>query len=256
MARNYNRLGAYIVAAMLTATAGFVGWRVAFPPDVAHFAIVLDRSESPAFPVCETVTSLVRRDLLQPATAKESKLTLIATGDATNSFQGRLVSKSFLPKKVAVIRNHRKQSLAEQTYFDALAASCRSLTKIDRSPILYAIAAAVADLRGRGCGNSSHCRVDVASDGNENVDATLTAALRGDERAEHRLAPIIDNTGITVAFCGVSQAPRPRAGRTARDGADTIDRVQKIWSAVFKDPALVTAMPFCQDGPVSESTIR
>ena len=116
MARNYNRLGAYIVAAMLTATAGFVGWRVAFPPDVAHFAIVLDRSESPAFPVCETVTSLVRRDLLQPATAKESKLTLIATGDATNSFQGRLVSKSFLPKKVAVIRNHRKQSLAEQTY--------------------------------------------------------------------------------------------------------------------------------------------
>lgn len=256
MARNYNRLVACVLAGILSATGAFIAWRLLFPPDVAHLALVADRSGSPAFAVCDAVASVVRQDLTMPGAVKESRLTFIATGDANNDFQGLLVEKSALPKKTAAIRSRKKQAEREQAYIEHLVETCKTLKKSDRSPILYAISAAVADLRARGCGGSARCRVDIASDGNENVDQTLAAALNGNERAARKLVPVVDNTGIAVAFCGLAQAPHAAAGKGTQGDAARIERMQKIWSAVFKDPALVVASPFCDDGATPVTTAR
>ena len=174
------------VAAMtgvLTLVAGYATWLAVVPRDVAHVAIVADRSPSPAFSVCDAVTAMVGHALTMPTVTKESQLTLIATGDAGNDFQGRLVRRAQMPKRVAVIHSQKTQRLREQAFIEDLVARCNELPPTDRSPILYAIAAAVTDLRGLGCREGAGCRIDVVSDGNENLDPALAAALMGDQRA-------------------------------------------------------------------------
>lgn len=256
MARNHNRSAVIVTVAALAAVGTFIVWRVAFPPDVPQFAVVVDRSGSPTFPVCLAVSGIVRQALVAPGAVKESQLALIATGDASNNFQGKLLKRSFLAKRRQATRNPRKQTQAEDEYVEQQVASCRSGGTAPRSPILNAVTAAVADLRGLGCRGQAPCRVDVVSDGSENVDPTLAAALKGDVRAERRLSPVVDNRGIAIAFCGAAQSASQPAAGNGRGSADRLGHLQRVWSAVFSEPALVTVQPFCGDGATQSTALR
>lgn len=100
------------------------------------------------------------------------------------------------------------------------------------------------------------CRVDVASDGGENVEPTLAAALKGDDRAERRLTAVVDNSGIAIAFCGAAQSAGSPAARSGPDGADRLGQLHRVWSAVFSDPTLVRVKPFCWDGVTQSTALR
>ena len=152
----------------------------------------------------------------------------------------------------------RKQLQREDEYIEHLTASCEALPAASRSPIRNAIVTAIADLRGLGCQRDAGCRVDVVSDGGENVDPILAAALAGNARAEGQLARLIDNSSIAISFCGAAQSPAAPGGSGSRAGtrADRLGHLQHTWSALFTDPALVSVKPFCGDGVMNSTALR
>ncbi len=217
------------------------------PP--AHIVITPDNSGS-VEPGCNGLIQATQMLLGTEDFQKGSTVTLLAMGRSALAPEPRRVFSAQIPTESEDVYGKDPDAYKEamNRFLMGLQNACseaQSSPAAD-SPILRLVERGLAHLR-TVCAPNGGCYLIVKSDLIETVDARLTRAISraasdGSVSVAPELAGTLDNTGISVRFCGVSQVT-PRKPRTpAPPSPETLGR---IWKSLFTHPDLVSIEPFC-----------
>jgi len=250
------------VAIATIAVASFVAWRLALPKTAGaapHIGVVYDRSGSTTGG-CEALVGLVEQGLKEQPLSPASTITIMGTGDETTSNEPVLVARFAGVKSRRVMEGKRGARRREEALFADLDGRCRELEKTGTSPIYLAVKRAVEELRSKHCVDGSGCILYVASDGEETAETRVAEAISAPKKKLRSLPAAIDNSGIVVHFCGLSdtsgstdrKAKKARRERPVHD-ASRVDRIRTVWSSRFTEPDLVTFEPHCNRAAVGEA---
>lgn len=232
----------------LSLMGGFVWWRLyavtrGAPP--AQAAIVFDSSKSGTVG-CAQAGAVAIRLSSAPHYSPKSRVALILLGDRSNGYAGRLAGVFDIPVSTRVMEGKEAQRRRQNELAESVEKACAAAPKADRSPILSAVESAFAHLRSAGCGSGTHCTLFLVTDGEENVNPDLRAALTGSKAALKKTTGRIDNNGISVSICGLAQTRSASPERVTRSFTPE-DRLRTVWTAVFTAPNLVSTAPYCTD---------
>jgi len=242
-----------ISLAILTTVGGlFAGLYVYFRTDSSATppsgVIVRDRSDS-VISDCTSTTALARRALQGGVLVKNSRLTIIATGDQATADEPVMIADYNVPSSRSAIEGRHATARKQQEVLADLRGKCEQLPVTTRSPIVLAMKRAVERLRASGCRNGSNCFIYSQSDAEETAELAVKKLLGTNQK--HPL-PLIDNDGIEIVFCGLSAT---RGEETAPGGsrrqltkirdARRADRLRAIWQLLFTHPERVGFEPFC-----------
>ena len=102
--------------------------------------------------------------------------------------------------------------------------ACASMNDRFESPIFQAAQFALSNLAQSGCGTDPdlHCRLVIRTDGFEEKDPVLLAALAGEPPKDRK--PRLSEPGVTVELCGLSQIEVRRGAKT-----HDFDTVRTAW---------------------------
>jgi hypothetical protein len=233
--------------------AGFVGWRVHvlanyFAP---QFAIVVDPSLSHPGG-CDSLLGLADQVLHSDGISRDSTLTVFVLGDASTANEPWQLGRYSIP----VTRRVLEGKTSNQQRLDELLADirrkCGTIHRTKVSPIFLGVKQAVADLHAHECSESTHCRVFVDSDLEENVEAPIKEALDRTGKTKLALPEPLDNHGIEVSFCGLAvttgrivNPPGRETRRTLPRDPGRDDRLKQVWRSLFTQPELVRFEPYC-----------
>jgi len=232
----------------LSLVAGFVWWRlyaITHGEMPAQAAMVFDSSKSGAVG-CPQAGAIAVRLTSMPHFSRKSRLALILLGDRSNGFAGRLAGVFDIPVSTRVMEGKGAHLRQQQQLADSVQRACESAPKAERSPILSAVKSAFDHLRSAGCGAATHCTLFLVTDGEENVNPDLRAALAGSKAALKKATGRVDNNGISVSICGLAQTRSASLGRVTRSFAPE-DRLRTVWTAIFTAPDFVNTAPYCTD---------
>ena len=239
-----KRISIFVLAGFFI--TAFVWWRVyavqnQAPP--AYTAIVRDVSASDTAG-CSSVGAAAIRAGQRPGVTRGSKVALITTGDQENGYEGRLAGTFDVPFSTRVMEGRKAVERQQVRLGASIQHACEAAPKAEQSPIFAAVKTGIEHLRANGCGKVSLCSLIVITDGEENVDRTLRAALNGSKSSLEKLRGTVDNAGIAVRFCGLAQT---RMARTTQHTARSSKRISDVWIALFSTPGLVETEPYCTD---------
>ena len=242
-----------VIAASLVLAATFVGWRAhaAHTRATVHFEIVKDPSRS-STDGCETLIGLAEGALTADGVSAKSTVTVLFLGDAATAHEPILLGSYSIPFSTKVIEGRNGNRHRQTTLLKDLAAKCRTARATGISPIFLGVKQAIADLRGKGCNTGSRCQLLVDSDLEENVEPGIKSRLNVPGGNLPPLPGLIDNSDITVSFCGLAATTGQivdASGRViqklaARD-PNREDRLKSTWRSLFAAPDLVTFRPYC-----------
>jgi len=233
--------------------AGFVGWRVHVHANQAptHFEIVMDPSLSHPGS-CEPLLGLAERSLQADGVSHDSTLTVLVLGDAATADEPWQLGTYSIPVMRKVLEGKSGNLRRQDELLSDIRQKCEAIRRTNISPIFLGVKQAVADLRAHGCNETSHCRLLVDSDLEENVETSVKQGLNRARKTKLAMPAPLDNQGIEVSFCGiavtagriVNPSGREILGALPRDpGHD--DRMRQVWRSLFIDPAEVNFEPFC-----------
>jgi hypothetical protein len=230
----------------LSLMAGFVWWRLyaithGDPP--AQAAMVFDSSKSDAVG-CPQAGAIAVRLTSMPHFSRKSRLALILLGDQSNGYAGRLAGVFDIHVSTRVIEGKGAQLRQQGQLAESVQRACEAAPKAERSPILSAVRSAFDHLRSAGCGTDTHCAFFLVTDGEENVNPDLRAALTGSKAALKRITGGVNNNGISVSICGLAQTRSASLERRATSFTRE-DRLKTIWTAIFTTPDIVNTAPYC-----------
>jgi hypothetical protein len=241
-----------LVPLVSLAVVAFAGWRVyAMKREpVNHFAILEDPSLSYTGR-CQATVGSAEHILRGPRVSRGSKLILLVLGDSRTANEPRELGKYDMPISSKVIEGRKANERRQQALLQEISNKCRSIGSTSLSPIFIGVRQAIADLRGEGCTEISHCELWVSSDLEENVEAGIKGRLSRTPR-QGPLPAALDNNGIDVTFCGYATTagqtahPRGREVRrfTGRSSARD-DRLQGVWTSLLTNPERVRFQPYC-----------
>ena len=230
-----------IFAAMVVGLPGLYFTRNSLGRQVptAHYALVQDVSDS--MPNTCTADVEVIRALMSHARSKYSTLTLMSSGGGRASLEPTLVFNDTLPVPASALpfRAAKKAQAKADNFLKRSEAACTGIAPVHRSPIVKATRRAVEHLRSIGCADGSGCILIVHSDLQDNDEMRV-----GDSGKEH--PSVIDNTGIRVVLCGLSEGSHDR---TSPDRDTLVQR----WRALFTVP--VTIAPFCSAAVLTHNVL-
>jgi hypothetical protein len=244
-----------ILVSACMAVAAFVGWRMEAMRSerVNHFALVQDPSRSYTGG-CASLVGVAGAALGSAGASANSRLTVLALGDASTAGEPRRLGVFTIPTSRKVIEGKRATLDRQQALFQDLLTRCESVRPTSVSPIFLGVKRAVADLRASGCKAGSGCRIWVSTDLEENGERGMRERILHSREAREPLPPPLDNEGIEVTFCGFSQTAGrviDPSGREVRIGAARDprrdDRLQAVWRAMFTSPELVSFEPYCPE---------
>jgi hypothetical protein len=248
------KTAAVIVLLASAASIGFIGWRVhAIHTQIAsHFAVVGDASLSYTGG-CASVVGLAEEGLRSARLSQGSSITVLMTGDANSANEPRELARYRVPISRKVIEDRHADERRQSEILHDIAARCHAVSPASISPVFMAVKEAIAGLRAQGCRSGSHCELRVASDLEENVEPEFKAALDSRQGTKRSFGNQLDNDGIEVVFCGLAttgggpkDASRRKVNsRRIRRDSRRQDRLQQLWSSVFKNPEGVRFEPFC-----------
>jgi len=203
---------------------------------------------------CASLVGMAGAAIGSPGASADSRLTVLALGDAATAGEPRRLGVFSLPTSRKVLEGKRATLDRRQELFQDLLARCESVRSTSISPIFLGVKQAVADLRASGCKAGSRCGLWVSTDLEENAERGMRERILHPREAREPLPPPLDNEGIEVAFCGFSQTagrvidPSGREIRivAARDPRRD-DRLQAVWRAMFTIPELVSFEPYCPE---------
>src|SRR5205814_443250 len=96
------------------------------------------------------------------------------------------------------------------------------------------------------------CLLYVASDGEENGEASIKNRIDNIRDEKHRLPNQLDNDGIEIVFCGIAATAGhivDPSGREIRKipprDPGREDRLRQTWLSLFTRPNLVRFEPYC-----------
>lgn len=237
---------------LCAASAGFVSWRVhALNNQVTpHFELVEDPSLSHP-EGCESLVGLAEKALSADPHSPGSTLTVLVIGDETTANEPWQLGTYSIPTTRKVLEGKAGNSRARQDVLRDILNKCRAVRRTNASPIFLGVKQAVADLRAKGCGETTHCRLLIDSDLEENVEPSVKKNLNG-TIGKKNVLPLIENNGIEVTFCGLavttgrlvdssSKGFRNQPPRTpARE-----DQLREVWRSLFAQPETVMFEPYC-----------
>jgi hypothetical protein len=233
--------------------AGFAGWRVYVHANQAPFdtAIVFDPSLSHP-EGCEALVGLAEQSFRSDRISKDSTLTVLVLGDASTANEPWQLGRYSFPVTNKVIEGRTANVRRQTELFSDIHRKCETIRRTSISPIFLGVKQAVADLRAHGCKATSHCRLFIDSDLEENAELSIKEALNRTQNSKLVLPTPVDNQGLDIFFCGlattagriVTHSGREMQRASARDpGRD--DRLRKIWRSLFTYPELVGFEPYC-----------
>ncbi|MDA2937070.1 hypothetical protein MYX75_02250 [Acidobacteria bacterium AH-259-A15] len=241
---------AIIVCLSCGATIGFFGWRYRASQDgpIVQSVEIVDRSLS-VTNLPAAVVALGRRAFDLPGMRRGSTLTVMATGDEATANEPLLVARYEVPISRRALEDKRAEEVRKEDVLTDLAARWNKLGRTERSPIFLAVKRGVEQLRSSGCTPQSACYLFIKTDGEELLEPGIKNALRGSEKGP--LPEPIGNEGVKIVFCGLSET----TGSTTKGDkklqytqvrdAKYVDRLRKVWSALFTNPDLVSFEPYC-----------
>jgi hypothetical protein len=240
-----------VACAMLC--AGFVGWRIHFLANYSapQFAIAVDPSLSHPGG-CESLVGLADQLLQADRISRDSTLTVLVLGDSSTANEPWQLGRYSIPVTRKVLEGKATNLRRQEELVSDIRHKCETVHRTTISPIFLGVKQAVADLRAQGCKETSHCKVFVDSDLEENVETSIKDALSRTRNAKLVLPSPLDNQGIEVSFCGLAVTagrivnPPDRETRRVlpRDpGRD--DRLREVWQSLFTQPELLKFEPYC-----------
>ena len=248
-----------ILISACLASVSFVGWRMHAMRNhtVNHYELVQDPSRSYTGG-CASIVGTAEGGLRDPGVSADSTLTVLALGDQSTANEPRRLAAYTIPTARKVIEGRRAAVERENRLLQDLRARCESVRPTPVSPIYLGVKQAVADLQAEGCKEGAHCGLWVSTDLEENgVHAIEQRISPGGARGDP-LPARLDNSGITVTFCGFAQTAGHFPGRSGREIRSAVirdprrdDRLLAVWQSLFARPELVHFAPYCPDPNVS-----
>ena len=235
------------------ACAGFVGWRVHVLANhsAPQFEIVVDPSLSHP-EGCEAVLSLADQALHGEGVSPDSTLTILVLGDSTTANEPWELGRYSIPVTRKVLEGKIMNLRRQEDLLSDVRHKCDGIRRTSISPVFLGVEQGIADLRARGCQETSHCRMFVDSDLEENVENSIKNRLNSDSGAPRTLPSRIDNKGIDVTFCGLAvttgrvvDQPRRKSRAAPLRNSGREDRLRQIWLTVFTKPEAVNFEPYC-----------
>lgn len=248
-----------ILIAASMASVSFIGWRVhaAKNHPVNYFEVVEDPSRS-FTGGCTSIVGTAEEVFRNPGVSADSTLTVLALGDQSTADEPRRLAEYTVPTTRKVIEGRRAGVEREERLLQNLWARCESVRPTLVSPIYLGIKQAVADLRADGCKAGSHCGLWVSTDLEENGDAAIEERINRARKVRNPVPRPLDNSGITVTFCGYAQTAgwlvRPSGreiGKAILRDPHRDDRLQAVWRSLFAEPDFVRFEPYCPEPAIS-----
>ena len=234
------------------ASAGFVGWReyAVRTHGTPHFEIVADPSWSHVQD-CEAMVGLAEQ-AIHADVSSSSTLTILALGDQTTAGEPWRLGQYTIPTSRKVIEGRKVIEKRQQDLLHDIWSKCQSIHRTTISPIYLGVKQALADLRAKGCNESSHCQIFVDSDLEENVEPFFQKSIQGTNRRRPALSAPLENAGVGISFCGFVATinhPVNSSGKETikpmRREPDRDDRLRQVWISLVSDPEIVSFEPFC-----------
>jgi len=144
------------------------------------------------------------------------RVMVFATGDRSTGGEPIMRGSVARERQVKLVE-HRDGDADRGRVLGEIDKLCAAVEPKSESPVFQTVGSVVKAMPATECqAPGTHCRVWIRTDGIETDDPVVSAALRSavSVRAE-RYRPRIDNAGIDVVFCGLSErklgkhGPRP-----------------------------------------------
>jgi len=213
------------------------------PISPVHAVVVIDQSGS-VRSIREAIAGVTEQCTRLPGIQKKSTITFMLSGTPQTADEPLLVGAFPILKSRNVMEGASRTNDNDELFHQVNEIS-QSITNIaPTSPLHLALLRGLQHLRAAGCGHNpdaAHCRLIAITDGEETEEAILREALHGNGEFKPPKDLLINNTGIEVHLCGLSQTTSDTPPRNAV-GAE---RLEAVWRASFTDPALVSFEPFC-----------
>jgi len=242
-----------ILIAASIASVSFIGWRVQAMKhhSVNHFELVYDPSLS-FTGGCASIVGATEGVLQDPGVSADSTLAVLALGDQATADEPRRLAEYTIPLARKVIEGRRASVERQRRLLQDLWARCGSVRPTLVTPIYLGVKQAIADLRADGCKAGSHCGLWMSTDLEENGVHAIEEQIKLGREAHAALPAPLDNTGITITFCGFAQTSGHLIGPSGRESGKTTirdphrdDRLQAVWRSLFSRPKLVSFEPYC-----------
>jgi len=181
------------------------------------------------------------------------RLTILASGDGSLAMQSQLVGTATLAHRAGLVEVDKESP--RRAFFAAVHGLCEQIPTRTESPLFQLVRAAQQDaVLPPGAGPEVTVRIYVRTDGIEEVDPVLTAAIEAaagwDTRPAHQALPTdkrehrLDGGAAKIQLCGLS-ARRVKPGKHAPPG---LDQVAAAWQPEVSDPSTLTFAASCAPG--------
>jgi len=250
------KTGTLCAIVLCVASAGFVGWRIYAlkTSDTPHFEVLLDPSISHP-EGCEPLVGLAEQALHTKGVSSRSTLTVLVIGNRATAFEPWQLGTYSFPTTRRALEGRAANLQRRQDLLNDIRTKCQTIHGTTSSPIFLGVKEAISDLRATGCGESSHCKLYVDSDLEENVETSINQRLNRTNDGGRILPQPIDNDGIDVAFCGLAVTTGRYDGSSSGgfreappQSPSRQDRLRETWRSLFTNPETVSFEPYCPKG--------
>ncbi|MFA4973891.1 MAG: hypothetical protein WC683_14865 [bacterium] len=247
---------AVVTLAILGTLVGGGYWWVSQPMPVVpptHEVIILDHSDS----MLEDTEQRLFRGLVEAALAipnarKGSKVFVMSTGNQSTAMEPMPITSFEIPMTNRVMEGRDALDESRRELLARVVGEYRKgavETKV--SPIFLSVKRGLDQLHANGCVPGGRCQCRIRSDADETQETWLREAIRSGKIPKGPLPVRLDNRGIRVVWCGLSETRGmvvTKKGRLSltgkRNGAST-EHLQLVWRQIFTDPDNVSFAPFC-----------
>lgn len=242
---------------LVIALSGLITWAYYKPPKSDHRAVVADSSLSAASDPCLETSKVAEIALVRPPVNDKTKLFVFLTGDQSTANEPRSLGAFDIPIRIKLTESNTQLSSQRDGIVNDIKQRCQEEGVSTSSSIFLAVKRAVEALRSADCDNKSKCAVLVQTDLQENADIQIKTAISNDAVNLKSLPAPIDNLGVAIRFCGVSETKgevealdkNGRKGKKTRltqnRNSNRVDHIQAIWKKLFLYPELVSFSPSC-----------
>lgn len=237
-----NLLKKCLMAAAMTAV--FVGVSCE-PKKTKQIAIVYDQSKS-KIDGCDCLAGVLEKTLKNNSNGG-AKITFFRLGEASTGFEPKVVEVYDLPKNRRITEG--KSGTIEKTkeIVADFQTKCHGIERTNDTPLMQALSKIVGFLKQNGCDEKLGCQVIVQTDLQESIQNASQQKMV--EKISNEKIQF-DNSGITVAFYGVSEVEE-NVSKNEKDinkiisNAKLRDDLKDVWKSKFIAPDNVRFFDFC-----------
>jgi hypothetical protein len=256
----YAITGGTLAALTLTALGAFAVWRYEkyrqLPPP-AQAVLLRDPSDS-GLGGCSELTAMAGELLSSNLLGSGSAIALMTTGDSSTAQEPVLLGSLEIPTSQRISEGRGKITEMQKQLLAKVTEQCERRGQTKESPIYLGMRRSAEYLRAKGCDGRQTCILYVQSDLEELSEPKVKELLKevSPEKektiSEAQLPMPIDNAGIKVMICGISETTgtvNSKSGKqqtftSKRDGRRA-DRIKEVWSKLFTNPQTVTFNTHC-----------